>query len=329
MDDGGFELVDQRIDEGDDDEREEGGGGEAEDDCEGHGGTDFCAVAESEGHGDEAEDGGGGGEEDGSEADRAGLDDGFAGREAALFEGVGVVDEDDGVIDDDTGEEDEAEEDDDGEVDTAGGEAEDTAEEGEGNTEHDDEGLEEGFELGGHDDIDEEEAEAEGEVEAAFTAFPFLVLTGDAVAEVGGPGDLAVERFLDMADGAAEGAFAEVGLDEGDSLSVDPADFAGAFTDAEVGDGVEGDGLVGAGVHDEAADIVEVLAVGFIEADHDGDASVLEVKAGGFEAFDHIADLGGDRLDIETIDGEAVAVVGDLDFGCAAALGGFDVGEAG
>jgi hypothetical protein len=170
------------------------------------------------------------------------------------LEGIGVVDEDDGVVDDDAGEEDEAEEDHDRRRSRRArrgrGQA---AEEGEGNADHDDERLQQGLELGGHDDVDEEQAEAQGEVEAASLRSHSSFWPVMRKRRSGGQGSVGAQGLVDLPDGAAQGTFGQVGLDQGHAAAVDAADFAGAFAEVRLGDGAQGDGLFGAGIDDRPA----------------------------------------------------------------------------
>ena len=319
-------AVEDAVEYGDNNEGDEGGDREAADDDEAHGGPDFGALGGGGGHGDHAEDGGEGGHEHGAQTALSGEGDGLVEGDAAFAHEVDVVDEHDTVLDDDTDEEDESEEA--HHVDVVAGEEhhEHHAADGEGDGEHDDEGLGEGFELRGHDDVDEHEDKHAEHHHVACGILLVLVVAGEGDVDVGGYLHLVelmlhalcqlLQRGVVGHDGEGEVALAVLALDGGRAPVL--LDF-GQFLELDDFARGCGDG--------ELLDVGDGGAVLLAEADHDVVLLAVLLEESGGHAVDAVADVEGHGGAVEAVEGQFLLVEGDLELG--AVLVAADLGVAG
>ena len=116
-------------------------------------------------------------------------------------------------------------------------EADDRAKKRQRHGPHDNQRLHQRFELGGHNHVDEKDAEREGQIQAGPASFPFFVLPRKGEGSFGRPEDFIGEGFFNLVHGFSEAGLAEVGLDEGDAFAVDSANFARPFANAQRGNG--------------------------------------------------------------------------------------------
>ncbi len=332
------EVGEEGIDDGDDEEGEQGAGGHAADDGEPHGAAAFGTGAEADGDGEDAGDGGEGSHEDGAEAYESGLEHGLAWGCALFALLVGELDEEDGVFGDHTDEEyesDLAEE-----VDIHGGdwgpesflspevEEVDQAEgsgtrEGEG--EHDREGVDEAFELGGEHHVDDDDGEAEDPPELVLSIEEVTRFAGPGVEEVGG--ERLSEVGFDLLDGGAEGDADWCGGESGAAEPVVMFDGIGGGSGVMGDDTAELDENTAVVADVDAIEVMRGEAGGALELGDDIVFLAFLLNAAEVEAAEEDLESAGDIGDGDAEGGCAVAVDIDAELGFSDFVGGADIDE--
>ena len=221
-----------------------------------------------------------------------------------------------------------ADEGDDADIDAGDEDSHHHADEGQRDGEEHDEGVDQRLEGCGHDEIDEEDRQRQGEAEAGKRGLHLVDLTAEFGQDPRG-WRVGREQRLDVADRRAEAAALEIGAQDRGPLLLDAVDLGRTAILPDLGDG-EQPQLTAVGTRDhEVADIVRRSTL-LLEVPHpDVDLPVGLAKAGGDRSQDPVAQGLGDDAHVEPEGGQPVAVEDDLELGVALLEGGTDIHQTG
>ncbi len=191
--------------------------------------------------------------------------------------------------------------------------------------EQDHERMQQRFELRGHHQVDQEDRQAEREQQRADRFIELLALATDMHRDVGAERRLGHHRF-DFADRIAQVDIAQVGRDDRHPPLVGAVDFARTGGRHHLGHRGQFHRCASAGIDDQAADVIQRGAVGFLRTHQHVDLAITEAVAGRHVAAHlvdhHVGDLPGGQPQ----SCRAILVEHDLDLGKALLHGRLHVG---
>jgi len=174
--------------------------------------------------------------------------------------------------------------------------------------------MQQGFELRGHHQVDQEDREGERERQRTDRFVQLLALAADAHGDVGAQWRLGHHRF-DFPDRVAQVDVAQVGRHDRHPSLVGAMDFAGAGGGDHVRDRSQFHRRALARVDDQPANVIQRGAVAFLRTHQHVDLSITEAVARGHVAAHlvdhHVGDLPGG----ESQRSRAFLVEDDVDFG--------------
>ena len=318
-------MAEDQVDAGHDQQGEQRRDGEAADHRDRQRRPQLVAGAEAERHRQETEHGRGGGHQDRPQPLVAGAHQRLDQRLPLLAPApVHGVDEDDGVVDDDAGEHHRADQHQHRQRVARDQKRGDDADQRQRHRGEDDQRVEEGLELRGHDHVDQEDRQQQGEAQTVEGDAQLLVLTGDLGTRARRQVQ-AADQALDRPQHVAEVARGDLRRHLRHARAVDAVDRRRAALDRHSGDGRNRHRGAAGQAQPHALDLRGAVAERLGGAQTD-----VETLLALAELADHLAaDLAPQRrADVRRADAErrgAVAVERHLHFGVARLGGGGDV----